>query len=106
MRFVYLLIFVFSLNAAGFSSLAHASMMVDHNCAPHQVEQVDGIDQSCHSKHILIQCDDCCCLHSDSTTTSKLAYIPQTASSEKVIIGLLNSPYSTDLSGLRRPPRF
>ena len=86
--------------------MAHASAG-DHSCAHHQMDHDDHADnEPCHSEDDQSQCDDCCCVHSHSMTTSFTPNKTPPASKQQNIIASLDSYYFTELSGLKRPPRL
>ena len=106
---VFVFIALFLALAVGNSiDVAHAATP-DHQCAHHQVEHNDHVDdEDCHShtKNDQSQCDDCCCVHSHSMAISIISNQTPLATKQQNIIVSLKDHYSADLSGLKRPPRL
>ena len=106
MRILILIALLFAITAGGFADMAHASAP-DHTCAHHQMGQDDSVDnEPCHSEKDQSQCDDCCCVHSHSMATSITPTKAALDVRKQNIITSTEHHYSTDLSGLKRPPRL
>ena len=106
MRVLILIALLFAFTAGSFADMAHAAAP-DHTCAHHQMDQDDSADnEPCHSEQDQSQCDDCCCVHSHSMATSVTQTKTPHATKQQNIIASLDSHYSAELSGLKRPPRL
>lgn len=106
MRIFILIALLFAFTAGSYVDMAHASAE-DHLCAHHQVDHDDHVDnEPCHSGDEQSQCDDCCCVHSHSMATSVTPTKTPHATKQQNIIVALDSHYSAELSGLKRPPRI
>ena len=110
MRFLILIALLFAFTAGSYVDMAHAATP-DHTCVHHQMDQDDNADnEPCHSEqdqsHDDNACDDCCCVHSHSMATSATPTKMALDVNKQNIIASLDSYYSTELSGLKRPPRL
>jgi hypothetical protein len=113
MRIALLIALLFTFTSGSFADLAHASA-ADHNCAHHQMDHNDGVDNAsnepCHSEQDQSQnenaCDDCCCVHSHSMATSVTPSKTVMDVSKQDVIVSADHHYSAEISGLKRPPRF
>ena len=106
MRVFILVALLFVFTAGSHANMAHASVG-DHICAHHHINQDNSADnEPCHSEQNQNQCDDCCCVHSHSLTTPVISTkIPVTKKQRNIIVSIGNY-YSTEISGLKRPPRL
>ena len=106
MRTLVLIALLYAFTAGSYVDMAHASAG-DHSCVHHQIDHDDHADsEPCHSEGDQSQCDDCCCVHSHSMAASVTPNKTPPASKQPNIIASLDSYYSTELSGLKRPPRL
>jgi len=110
MRILILIALLFAFTVESFADLAHA-YAPDHACAHHQIDHDDHVDnEPCHSEqdqsHDENGCDDCCCVHSHSMATSVTPTKTPHATKQQNVIASLDNYYSTELSGLKRPPRL
>lgn len=106
MRILILIALLFAFSAGSYVDMSHAHA-ADHTCAHHQMDHDDHVDnEPCHSEQDQSQCDDCCCVHSHSMATSVTPTKTPLSAKERNIIASLDSHYSAELSGLKRPPRI
>lgn len=110
MRIILLIALLFAFSAGSYVDMAHAHAG-NHMHANHQVDHGDNLDnEPCHSNkdhnHDENGCDGCCCVHSHSMATLVTPNKTPPASKQQNIIASLDSYYSTELSGLKRPPRL
>lgn len=106
MRLLILIALLFAFSAGSYVDMAHAH--AGNHLAEHHLEHDDG--EPCHSEQDQNQdengCDGCCCIHSHAMATSVTPTKNLFSTKQKNIIASLDSYYSTELSGLKRPPRL
>lgn len=102
-----LITLLFSFSAASYVEMAHAHA-VDHFAAHEHDDSTDS--EPCHSgqdhQHDENGYDGCCCIHSHAMATSVTPTKNLFSTKQQNIIASLGSYYSTELSGLKRPPRL
>lgn len=106
MRVLTLIIVLSALMVGGFIDMAHATAPT-HACGHLQLQQDNHTDdEPCHSEQEQSHCDDCCCVHSHSMATPGIQTKSPPRVTKQSIIVSADNYYSTELSGLKRPPRF
>ena len=110
MRTLILIALLFAFTTGINANMANASVG-DHMHASNQMNYGDNLDnEPCHIEkdhsHDESGCYGCCCIHSHAMVASVTPTKNLFSIKQKNIITSLDSYYSADLSGLKRPPRL